>query len=186
MPGTAPFNPSAAKNDPAGPSDRMQTTSGVATSDGNGARLAVVPELAPVIGVIPKWKRPAKDRNGTSNPTVTVVIPTLNEAVNLAHVLSRFPDMVDEVVIVDGRSTDGTVEVARTLLPDCVIGLENRPGKGVALRSGLEIAEVPSFECDRIHGTSNPHVACDGIRIARTIIKELLRSFQPQPPSSAT
>ena len=48
-----------------------------------------------------------------------------------------------------------------------------------ALRAGLEIAEVPSFECHRIHGTSNLRAIRDGLRILRTIIRERLRPFRP-------
>jgi glycosyltransferase involved in cell wall biosynthesis len=48
-----------------------------------------------------------------------------------------------------------------------------------ALRAGLEIAEVPSFECSRIYGASNLSVIRDGIRILRTIIVERLRPFRP-------
>ena len=49
-------------------------------------------------------------------PTVSVVIPTLNEAHNLPLVLPYLPlSWIDEVLLVDGRSTDGTVEVARRL-----------------------------------------------------------------------
>jgi glycosyltransferase involved in cell wall biosynthesis len=51
-------------------------------------------------------------------PRVSVVIPTLNEAANLPHVLPRIPSWVHEVVLVDGHSTDGTPEVARDLWPN--------------------------------------------------------------------
>ncbi len=34
--------------------------------------------------------------------TVSVVIPTLNEAKNLPHVLPGLPDIVSEVILVDG------------------------------------------------------------------------------------
>ena len=44
----------------------------------------------------------------TSAPTVSLIIPTLNEAENLPYVLNSIPDWVDEVVLVDGRSTDDT------------------------------------------------------------------------------
>jgi len=96
----------------------------------------------PTIEVTPRWRRSrrVRGRSAVSNPTVTVVIPTLNEEKNLPHVLERLPDVVDEVVIVDGRSTDNTVEVAKTLMPDCVIVMEQRPGKGIALRSGFAAA----------------------------------------------
>jgi glycosyltransferase involved in cell wall biosynthesis len=69
-----------------------------------------------------------------------VVIPTLNEAMNLPWVLRRMPSYVDEVVIVDGRSLDGTVEVARALRLDVVVVAEPRPGKGNAVRAGFAAA----------------------------------------------
>lgn len=74
------------------------------------------------------------------NPTVSVVIPTLNEAMNLPWVLRRMPSYVDEVVIVDGRSLDATVEVARALRLDVVVVSEFRPGKGNAVRAGFAAA----------------------------------------------
>jgi glycosyltransferase involved in cell wall biosynthesis len=70
-----------------------------------------------------------------SAPTVSVVIPTLNEALNLPHVLPRLPAMVTEVVIVDGDSTDGTIDVALALRPDARIVRQVGRGKGSALRS---------------------------------------------------
>lgn len=72
--------------------------------------------------------------------TVSVIIPTINEAGNLPHLLPHIPTWVNEIVIVDGRSTDDTVEVAKRLRPDVKIVLEPRKGKGVALRSGFEAA----------------------------------------------
>jgi hypothetical protein len=42
---------------------------------------------------------------GSGQVTVSLIIPTLNEAKNLAHVLPALPGMVDELVIVDGGST---------------------------------------------------------------------------------
>ena len=71
---------------------------------------------------------------------VSVVIPTLNEAMNLPWVLRRMPSYVDEVVIVDGRSTDLTVEVARSLRLDVTIVAEPRRGKGLAMRAGFAAA----------------------------------------------
>ena len=49
---------------------------------------------------------------------VSVVIPTLNEARNLPHVLDRLPSDVHEVIVVDGHSVDDTLTVARRLRPD--------------------------------------------------------------------
>jgi glycosyltransferase involved in cell wall biosynthesis len=72
--------------------------------------------------------------------SVSVVIPALNEAENLPHVLPRIPTWVDEVILVDGHSTDDTVAVARALLPDVRIVAQEGRGKGAALRSGFAAA----------------------------------------------
>ena len=73
----------------------------------------------------------------TRIPRVSVVIPTYNEAKNLPHVMSRLPADLHEVIVVDGRSVDGTVEVARALRPDVNIVLQNRVGKGNAMACGF-------------------------------------------------
>lgn len=72
--------------------------------------------------------------------SVTVVIPTLNEARNLPHVLPRIPAWISEVILVDGNSQDGTAEVAKELIPSIKIIKELRRGKGRALRTGIEAA----------------------------------------------
>jgi glycosyltransferase involved in cell wall biosynthesis len=74
------------------------------------------------------------------HPTVSVVIPCLNEAKNLPHVLPKIPKWIDEIIIVDGRSADDSVAVAKQLCPDAIIVMESRKGKGVALRAGFERA----------------------------------------------
>lgn len=78
-----------------------------------------------------------RGRRSIPNPTVSVLVPTLNEARNLEHVLPQIPPLVDEVVLIDGGSTDGTIEVARSLMPDVRVVREPRPGKGRALRTGF-------------------------------------------------
>ncbi len=73
-------------------------------------------------------------------PSVSVVIPALNEAENLRHVLPLIPQEIDEILLVDGNSCDGTVEVARELRPDIRIVQQEGCGKGAALRSGFAAA----------------------------------------------
>src|SRR2546423_15722243 len=95
------------------------------------------------IEVVPKgperrnWER----RQGWSTRyRVSAVIPALNEAENLPHVLPRIPVWVHEVVLVDGNSTDATTEVARQLWPTIRIVAQRGRGKGAALRSGFAAA----------------------------------------------
>jgi glycosyltransferase involved in cell wall biosynthesis len=93
-----------------------------------------------VTGRADKKKEPLRFSTGQQRPTVSVVIPTLNEAKNLPYVLPKIPDWVDEVILVDGHSKDNTVVLARKLLPDVRIVMQKGRGKGAALRTGFEEA----------------------------------------------
>ena len=73
-------------------------------------------------------------------PKISVVVPALNEAENLPYVLPLIPSQIDEVILVDGHSTDDTVDVARALLPTVRIVQQEGRGKGAALRSGFAAA----------------------------------------------
>jgi glycosyltransferase involved in cell wall biosynthesis len=55
-------------------------------------------------------------------------------------VLDRMPDIVSEVILVDGRSVDGTIAAARAALPWITVIGQGRAGKGNALAAGLEAA----------------------------------------------
>jgi glycosyltransferase involved in cell wall biosynthesis len=73
-------------------------------------------------------------------PRVSFVVPTLNEAKNLPWLLPRIPNWAHEVIIVDGRSTDDTVAVARRLREEVKVVMEPRRGKGAALQAGFRAA----------------------------------------------
>jgi glycosyltransferase involved in cell wall biosynthesis len=73
--------------------------------------------------------------------SVSVVIPVKNEARNLAHVLHAIPDWVSEIILVDGQSTDNTVEVARQLKPDIKVVSQSGTGKGDALLEGFDACD---------------------------------------------
>lgn len=81
-----------------------------------------------------------QQRLPASWPSVSVVIPALNEAENLPHVFARLPEGLHEVIVVDGRSVDQTCAVARRLRPDARIITQNRTGKGNALACGFAAA----------------------------------------------
>jgi hypothetical protein len=72
--------------------------------------------------------------------SLSLVIPARNEARNVATVLDHLPSCVDEVILVDGRSSDVTQLMALTCRPDIRIINEPAPGKGHALRAGFEAA----------------------------------------------
>jgi glycosyltransferase involved in cell wall biosynthesis len=89
------------------------------------------------------------------DPKISIVIPARNEARNLEVVLPELPE-VHEVVLVDGHSVDGTVEVAHRILPSIVSVTQTRVGKGNALACGFEAASgdiVVTFDAD---GSADP------------------------------
>jgi glycosyltransferase involved in cell wall biosynthesis len=82
------------------------------------------------------------DDQGDSHLTlsISVVIPTMNEARNIGWVLDHLDPIVDEVIVVDGLSTDDTVAIARSVRPDVLIIEHPVRGKGEAVRAGLAAA----------------------------------------------
>jgi glycosyltransferase involved in cell wall biosynthesis len=90
--------------------------------------------VAKIVGI---WDGVPHD---AKRPTVSVIIPALNEARNLPHVAARMPAGIDEIVFVDGNSVDDTVAVAVALWPTAKIITQTRRGKGNALACGFEAA----------------------------------------------
>lgn len=102
-----------------------------------------VPPADPAIESM--WDKPSKqvwlDRSlRPANPTVTVVIPTLNESRNLPYAMWRLPDCVTEVIVVDGRSSDDTALSAALMRRDVRVVMEPTKGKGAALKRGFNEA----------------------------------------------
>ena len=58
---------------------------------------------------------------------VTLLVPTLNEAVGMRSVMPKVKkEWVDQILIVDGKSKDGTADIAREMGYDVVI--QQSPG----------------------------------------------------------
>ncbi len=94
-------------------------------------------------------------QRATRDPLISIVVPALNEALNLSVVLPQLPQ-VHEVILVDGGSVDGTVMAARRALPSIVTVLQARRGKGNALAAGFSRVTgdiVVMFDAD---GSADP------------------------------
>jgi glycosyltransferase involved in cell wall biosynthesis len=94
--------------------------------------------------------------NRRSSPTVSVVIPALNEERNLSHVFAKLPAGIAEVIVVDGGSIDRTVAVARELRPDVKIVQQTRTGKGNALACGFAAATGDIIVMIDADGSTDP------------------------------
>jgi glycosyltransferase involved in cell wall biosynthesis len=94
----------------------------------------------PPVRLMPMGGGALEERDFSGGPTVSVVIPTLNEAGNLPYVLNTIPSWVTEVILVDGRSDDDTQRIAKVLRPDVRIIHEPKKGKGAAMKAGLQAA----------------------------------------------
>lgn len=99
---------------------------------------------------------PVQEFGPNPAPRVSVIIPALNEAENLPHVLPRIPAGIHEVLLVDGNSVDNTVEIARQLLPSIRIVQQEGRGKGAALRTGFNHADGDIIVMLDADGSTDP------------------------------
>ena len=67
--------------------------------------------------------------------SITVVIPCFNEEEGIERVLEKIPEFVDEVIVVDNDSTDGTAMIAKRMGAQVI--RERVWGYGRAYKTGL-------------------------------------------------
>ena len=90
-----------------------------------------------------------------SMPKVSVIIPALNEVGSIEAVLNDIPkDRVDEVLVADGGSTDGTVELVTRLGYGIVT--QDKKGFGAAIMSGIKQAKGDIIVVLNADGSMNP------------------------------
>jgi Glycosyl transferase family 2 len=89
-------------------------------------------------------------------PSVSVVIPAMNESRNLPWLAERMPKGVAEIILVDGRSRDDTIAVARSLWPEVRVLTQHRRGKGNALACGFEAARFDVIVMIDADGSMDP------------------------------
>jgi len=104
----------------------------------------------------PDWYFEHKPEVIRPQPTVSVVIPAKNEGRNLPEVLAALPAGLHEVILVDGRSTDDTVEVALRHHPSILVIGQTRKGKGNALACGFAVATGEIIVMIDADGSTDP------------------------------
>ena len=109
-------------------------------------------------GPLTATKRRKRSRTASAKPaTVSLVIPVRNEARNIGWVLEQVADEVNEVILVDGNSTDATLITARSYRPDIKVVLQEGVGKGSALRAGFLAAAGDIIVMMDADGSMAPH-----------------------------
>ena len=90
--------------------------------------------------------------------SVTVIIPALNEEESIGQVLASIPvDVVDEILVVDGGSSDDTVSIARA--GGARVVHEPQRGYGRACATGVRAASADGkHPADDEHAADNEHV----------------------------
>ena len=86
---------------------------------------------------------------------ITIIIPTLNEEETIANVIAQCKRYGDELIVVDGHSTDKTREIAAGL--DIKVIVDNGAGKGAALRLAISIATGDIIVFIDADGSHDPH-----------------------------
>lgn len=99
------------------------------------------------------------------SPKVTVVIPVKNEAKNLPWLFDRLPQGIHEVVVVDGHSTDDTLDVVRRLCPQARVVEQTRRGKGNAMVTGFSIATGDILVMLDADGSAHPAEIVDFVEV---------------------
>jgi glycosyltransferase involved in cell wall biosynthesis len=89
-------------------------------------------------------------------PSVSVVVPALNEEECIDWVVDNIPSWVSEIVLVDGLSVDGTELVVTDRREDVVIVHQRARGKGAALRAGFAAASGDIVVMIDADGSTDP------------------------------
>jgi glycosyltransferase involved in cell wall biosynthesis len=108
-----------------------------------------------------------KNKTAPRAPYVSIVIPTLNEEKNIRETMAGIKEVLGgysyEIIIVDGKSTDRTVKIARRLGAKVVF---DDLGKGSALMKGFAKAKgaiIISMDADLSHRPSELKLLIAGI-----------------------
>src|SRR5919109_90958 len=131
----------------------------------------------PLIDGIPSFTRALKEPGVLPGCALTVMIPALNEAANLDHILPQLKSALaalgpsHEVLVVDGGSSDGTQDIVRKHGARLIS--QKRPGFGGAYVAGFEQARGEYLVTLDADGSHDPSVLADlwtGRQLAEVVI----------------
>ena len=96
------------------------------------------------------------------NKTVAVVIPCYNEETQITQVIETMPDFVDTLIVVDDRSSDGTIATVKPLAATHarvhLIEHERNEGVGGAIERDQRPAHgLEQEEPDAVTGQATGH-----------------------------
>ena len=95
-----------------------------------------------------------RERGASGNLTVAVIIPARNEAATIGELVRRALPFAQEIVVMDGHSSDGTAEKASEAGARVI--LDPGKGKGSAIRASLDAVGAPVLVFMDADGSHDP------------------------------
>ena len=74
-------------------------------------------------------------KHANINQLITIAIPALNEEATLADIIVKCKGYSDDILVIDGHSSDNTVGIARSLGVRVIF--DHKKGKGEAIRTAI-------------------------------------------------
>ena len=75
-----------------------------------------------------------------NNKKCTAILPVRNEAANIERLATSVPGFVDEIIVIDGNSTDGSLRIAGAISAVDIAVSQTYKGKGAAISLGFSLA----------------------------------------------
>lgn len=87
---------------------------------------------------------------------ISVIIPAKNEEKNILRLLQKLPNKLDEIIVIDGNSTDNTFSVVNEYSNSIKVIKQKTQGKGAALSRGFSLATGDFIIAIDADGSNDP------------------------------